>query len=198
MIFEQSLLELKTQCDHFLTESFNDNKLCKETIIGDFEHIFNLSSNSPEYLSLYIDNKLKKGIKGVSSLHLKQVWPFLASVCPTGLFRVCVCVCYQLTEQEVESFLDKALMLFKFLNDKDLFERYYRKHLSSRLLSINSMPDNTEQSMILRFRVSSCSMYVKLSLLQLILPPERPLHLFFLSLTDRMWSSVHLKAGKDV
>ena len=33
---------------------------------GDFEHFINMNKKSPEYLSLFVDNKLKKGVKGVS------------------------------------------------------------------------------------------------------------------------------------
>ena len=32
----------------------------------EFEHFLNLNPKSPEYLSLFIDDKLKKGTKGVS------------------------------------------------------------------------------------------------------------------------------------
>ena len=35
---------------------------------GDFEYFINLNEKSPEYLSLFIDNKLKKGVKGVSNI----------------------------------------------------------------------------------------------------------------------------------
>lgn len=34
-------------------------------IASDFEHFLNLNQKSPEYLSLFIDDKLKKGVKGV-------------------------------------------------------------------------------------------------------------------------------------
>lgn len=61
----QSLLDLKDRFDHFLFESFNNDRLFKNTITGDFEYFINLNSKSPEYLSLFIDDKLKKGVKGV-------------------------------------------------------------------------------------------------------------------------------------
>lgn len=34
-------------------------------IASDFEYFLNLNPKSPEYLSLFIDDKLKKGVKGV-------------------------------------------------------------------------------------------------------------------------------------
>ncbi|KAI5931672.1 Cullin-3 [Manis javanica] len=88
----QGLLDLKSRLDRFLQESFNNDRLFKETIAGDFEYFLNLNSRSPEYLS-FIDDKLKKGVKG-------------------------------LTEQEVETILDKAI-LFRFMQEKDVFERNY-------------------------------------------------------------------------
>lgn len=62
---QQGLLDLKTRFDRFLLESFNNDRLFKQTIAGDFEYFLNLNSRSPEYLSLFIDDKLKKGVKGV-------------------------------------------------------------------------------------------------------------------------------------
>ena len=43
---------------------------------GDFEYFINLNEKSPEYLSLFIDNKLKKGVKGVSSI----LWMLVESI----------------------------------------------------------------------------------------------------------------------
>lgn len=62
---QQGLLDLKIRFDRFLLESFNNDRLFKQTIAGDFEYFLNLNSRSPEYLSLFIDDKLKKGVKGV-------------------------------------------------------------------------------------------------------------------------------------
>lgn len=38
----------------------------KTCLFQEFEHFLNLNHRSPEYLSLFIDDKLKKGTKGVS------------------------------------------------------------------------------------------------------------------------------------
>lgn len=37
----------------------------KQMIAADFEYFLNLNCKSPEYLSLFIDEKLKKGVRGV-------------------------------------------------------------------------------------------------------------------------------------
>ncbi|XP_077415938.1 cullin-3-like isoform X2 [Vanacampus margaritifer] len=119
--FYQGLLNLKMMFDHFLNESFNNDKLFKQTIAGDFEYFLNLNSRSPEYLSLFIDDKLKKGVRG-------------------------------LTEHEVEVILDRTMVLFRFLQEKDVFERYYKQHLGRRLLSNKSVSDDLEKSMIAKLK----------------------------------------------
>lgn len=37
-------------------------------IASDFEYFLNLNNKSPEFLSLFIDGKLKKGEKGVRNI----------------------------------------------------------------------------------------------------------------------------------
>jgi len=59
-------LDLKDRFDHFLINSFSNDKIFKQMIASDFEYFLNLNQKSPEYLSLFIDDKLKKGVKGVS------------------------------------------------------------------------------------------------------------------------------------
>ncbi|XP_060940711.1 cullin-3-like [Limanda limanda] len=128
----QGLLDLKSQFDHFLFKSFNNDRVFKQSIAGDFEYFLNLNSRSPEYLSLFVDDKLKKGVRG-------------------------------LTEQDVESILDKAMVLFRFMQEKDVFERYYKQHLSRRLLSNNSVSDDSEKSMISKLKTEcGCQFTTKL------------------------------------
>lgn len=62
----QALLDLKDQFDHFLMDAFDNDKTFKQKIQSDFEYFLNLNPKSPEYLSLYMDDKLKKGMKLVS------------------------------------------------------------------------------------------------------------------------------------
>ena len=69
----QNLLELKDRFDNFLINSFSNDKYFKQVISGDFEYFLNLNQRSPEYLSLFIDDKLKKGVKGLSDAEVEQV-----------------------------------------------------------------------------------------------------------------------------
>jgi cullin 3 len=74
IIFIQSLLDLKERFDFFLRASFNEDKLFKQRINSDFEFFVNLNSRTPEYLSLFIDDKLKKGVKGVCYYLFKLIY----------------------------------------------------------------------------------------------------------------------------
>lgn len=69
-LYIQDLLELKDRFDMFLRDSFGTDRKFKQTISGDFEYFLNLNTKSPEYLSLFIDDKLKKGVKGVRTSKL--------------------------------------------------------------------------------------------------------------------------------
>lgn len=64
-----------------------------------------------------------------------------------------LCSWLQLTEQEVESILDKAMVLFRFMQEKDVFERYYKQHLARRLLTNKSVSDDSEKNMISKLKV---------------------------------------------
>jgi len=120
----QNLLELKDRFDSFLNQSFGNDKFFKQVISGDFEYFLNLNQRSPEFLSLFIDDKLKKGVKGLS-------------------------------DQEVEQVLDKSMILFRFLQEKDAFEEYYKRHLARRLLNQKSASDDSEKMMISKLK-SEC------------------------------------------
>ena len=121
IIFIQSVLDLKERFDFFLRASFNEDKLFKQRINSDFEYFVNLNPRTPEYLSLFIDDKLKKGVKGLS-------------------------------EQEIDQVLDKSMVLFRYLQEKDVFERYYKQHLAKRLLLNRSLSDDSEKNMITKLK----------------------------------------------
>ena len=62
----------------------------------------------------------------------------------------------QMTEQEIEMVLDKTMVLFRFLQEKDVFERYYKQHLAKRLLLNKSVSDDSEKNMISKLKVWYC------------------------------------------
>ena len=71
--FIQALLDLKDKMDRFLVHSFGEDRVFKQMITSDFEYFINLNAKSPEYLSLFIDEKLKKGLKGANEIEIDEV-----------------------------------------------------------------------------------------------------------------------------
>lgn len=59
-----------------------------------------------------------------------------------------------MSEQDIELVLDKSMVLFRFLQEKDVFERYYKQHLAKRLLLNKSVSDDWEKNMISKLKVS--------------------------------------------
>jgi len=58
----------------------------------------------------------------------------------------------KIPEDEIEAVLDKAMQLFRFLTDKDIFEKHYKNHLAKRLLSNRSSSVDAERSMVARLK----------------------------------------------
>ena len=119
--FVQRLLDEKDKNDKIINLAFNNDKTFQNALNSSFEYFINLNSRSPEFISLFVDDKLRKGLKGVS-------------------------------EEDVEIVLDKVMMLFRYLQEKDVFEKYYKQHLAKRLLSGKTVSDDAERSLIVKLK----------------------------------------------
>ncbi|EOA34674.1 hypothetical protein CARUB_v10022238mg, partial [Capsella rubella] len=86
-----------------------------------FEYFLNLNTRSLEFISLFVDDNLRKGLKGVG-------------------------------EEDVDLILDKVMMLFRYLQEKDVFEKYYKQHLAKRLLSGKTVSDDAERNLIVKLK----------------------------------------------
>ncbi|CAI5532968.1 unnamed protein product [Closterium sp. Naga37s-1] len=115
------LLEEKDKYDRIISASFASDKAFHTALSTAFEFFLNLNARAAEYISLFIDDKLRKGLKGAS-------------------------------EEEAEAVLDKVMTLFRFLQEKDVFEKYYKQHLAKRLLSGKTVSDDAERSFIVKLK----------------------------------------------
>ncbi|XP_010257125.1 PREDICTED: cullin-3A-like isoform X2 [Nelumbo nucifera] len=119
--FVQRLLDEKDKHDKIISLAFSNDKTFQNALNSSFEYFINLNPRSPEFISLFVDDKLRKGLKGVS-------------------------------EEDVEIVLDKVMMLFRYLQEKDVFEKYYKQHLAKRLLSGKTVSDDAERSLIVKLK----------------------------------------------
>ncbi|CCH40763.1 hypothetical protein BN7_297 [Wickerhamomyces ciferrii] len=101
LLWIEKIIKLKDKYDLILKSLNNDLNLQK-TIENSFVEFLNKNSKLSEYLSLFIDDLIKKS--GNKS------------------------------EEEIEIILNKSIIIFRFIKDKDLFEKYYKNHLAKRLL----------------------------------------------------------------
>ncbi|KAF9468103.1 Cullin [Collybia nuda] len=120
----QDVLDIKDKFDFVWEQAFKKNREVESALNEAFESFINNNEKAPEYISLFIDDNLKKGLKGK-------------------------------TDAEVDSVLDKTITVFRYLTDKDVFDRYYKTHLSKRLLHGRSVSDDAERGMLAKLKVES-------------------------------------------
>jgi len=52
------------------------------------------------------------------------------------------------TEDQITQALNKIIIVFRYLSDKDIFESFYKQHLAKRLLMGRSVSDDAERAMV--------------------------------------------------
>jgi cullin 3 len=52
------------------------------------------------------------------------------------------------TEDQITQELNKVIIVFRYLSDKDVFESFYKQHLAKRLLGGRSISDDAERAMV--------------------------------------------------
>ncbi|KAF1816164.1 cullin-3 [Eremomyces bilateralis CBS 781.70] len=124
MKWVEDVLQLKDKFDTIWRLSFASDQALQAALSKVFSEFINAATfpRGTEYISLFIDDNMKKGIKGK-------------------------------TEHEVDLVLDKAITLLRYVQDKDMFEKYYKKHLSRRLLMNKSVSNDVEKQMISRMKI---------------------------------------------
>ncbi|KAF2457534.1 Cullin [Lineolata rhizophorae] len=118
----EEILALKDKFDRIHRVSLASDQFMQTALTKSFAEFINSFPRSSEYISLFIDDNMKKGLKGK-------------------------------TEAEVDTMLAKAIVLLRYVSDKDMFERYYKKHLSKRLLMNKSLSSDTEREFIRRMKI---------------------------------------------
>jgi len=125
VLFIGALLTLKEKYDVFVKRSFKDSKDFQLTLKHAFEAFLNQDTRTAQFLSQYVDDLFRKGLKNLS------------------------------TDAEIDQNLEQVITIFRYLQDKDVFESFYKQHLSRRLLQNRSLSDEAETSMISKLK-SEC------------------------------------------
>ncbi|KAK1256918.1 Cullin-4 [Acorus gramineus] len=123
------LLEFKASLDTIWEESFYKNEAFSNTMKEAFGHLINLRQNRPAEL----------------------IAKFLDEKLRAGNKGI--------SEEELEGILDKVLVLFRFIQGKDVFEAFYKKDLAKRLLLGKSASIDAEKSMISKLKTECGSQF---------------------------------------
>ena len=118
----QKLLDFKDRIDEIMAKSFDSNPQCLNAVRDAFEHCINKRPNKPAEL---IAKYIDQKLRAGNR---------------------------ELTEEDLERIMDKALILFRFIQGKDIFEGFYKKDLAKRLLIGRSASDDAERAMLLRLK----------------------------------------------
>ncbi|CAG8608507.1 6088_t:CDS:10, partial [Dentiscutata heterogama] len=124
--YVESLMDLHIKYMNVCQKVFINDAAFVAAVDKAFRTIVNDSSiaHSPEVLARYCDVLLKKTHKGGFS------------------------------EQEIEDKLDRMIVLFKYIDDKDVYQKFYSRMLAKRLIYGNSASDEAEVNMITRLKIA--------------------------------------------
>ncbi|CAK7313917.1 CUL4B [Vulpes lagopus] len=118
----QELLDFKDKIDFIIATSFLKNEKFIVAMKDAFETFINKGSNKPAEL-------LAKYVDSKLRAGNKEA-----------------------TDEELEELLDKVIILFRFINGKDVFEAFYKKDLARRLLLGKSASVDAEKSMLSKLK----------------------------------------------
>ena len=126
----EAVLHLKDKYDKIWKKSFQSDNVIQPAVYKSFTESINDFPRCSEFISLFIDENMKKGLKDKSG-------------------------------PEIDSILDKAIVLIRYITDKDMFERYYKKHLCKRLLMQKSLSIENEHDMIRKMKIELGNSFVQ-------------------------------------
>eukprot|EP00271_Cylindrocystis_brebissonii_P008559 TRINITY_DN22947_c0_g1_i1.p1 TRINITY_DN22947_c0_g1~~TRINITY_DN22947_c0_g1_i1.p1 ORF type:complete len:827 (-),score=185.08 TRINITY_DN22947_c0_g1_i1:668-3148(-) len=125
----QFLLDLKVRLDAIWETSFARNDSFATSLRDAFEHLINMRQNRPAEL----------------------IAKFIDARLRAGNKGT--------SDEELEGVLDRVLVLFRFIQGKDVFEAFYKKDLAKRLLLGKSASTDAEKSLISKLKTECGSQF---------------------------------------
>jgi len=127
--YVDTLIEVHKKFRDITKDVFNSNPEFYASVDKSLSKVINTPtsgkiSHSPEILAKYCDFLLKKSPK------------------------------VTINEDEIEPKLDNVIILFKYLDDKDIFQKFYSKILAKRLIYGTSVSEELEENMINKLKLS--------------------------------------------
>lgn len=169
-VYVQTILEVHRKYNSLVLTAFNNDtgfvaaldKACGRFINNNnvTKHP-NSSSKSPELLAKYCDLLLKKSSKNPEEAELEDTLNQVSRI----NFQITVIIylfqnnCIQLSPLclveilcNILSSSPQVMIVFKYIEDKDVFQKFYSKMLAKRLVQHMSASDDAEASMISKLK----------------------------------------------
>lgn len=70
------------------------------------------------------------------------------------------------TEEELDSVMDRVIVIFRFVQGKDVFEAFYKKDLAKRLLLGRSASVDAEKAMLSKLRTGNIFLFLNVYILE--------------------------------
>ncbi|ORX60862.1 Cullin-domain-containing protein [Piromyces finnis] len=142
------------ECKKLGNIKLKDSKTYVDTLIEvhkKFREITkNVFNSNPEFYAA-VDKSLSKVINTPTSGKISHSPEILAKYCD---FLLKKSPKVTMNEDEIESKLDNVIILFKYLDDKDIFQKFYSKILAKRLIYGTSISEELEENMINKLKLS--------------------------------------------
>jgi len=134
--FVKQILELKDKMDLIVTESFNSDKRAFKKLQDSFDNFINMPYHNSNTAHANSNNS-----RFNAALYLAI---YLDEIMKNGI--------KDSVDTDIEIHIDKALIIFRHITDKDLFENYYKQYLSKRLLQFKSHNDEIEKLVLSKLK----------------------------------------------
>lgn len=147
--YVDQLLELHSKYYNINQQVFSADPLFTAAVDKAFRTIINdtqtnSSANGPETLARYCDMMLRK------NTGKKEIAHATADSKKKGVLRKPV---QESEETDPEGKLVRMITLFKYVDDKDIFQKFYSRMLAKRLIYSTSSSEEMESNMINRLKV---------------------------------------------
>lgn len=133
--FVQSLIDLHERAKSIVNSEFKGNSLFQKALKDAFEVFVNKETTS----------------SGSKFSNAEMIASYLNRVLTAGNDK--------LSDAQIEDSLDKAVQLFSYVSDKDVFGDIYRTQLAKRLLNQRSISQDIERSNILKLKLRCGAQY---------------------------------------
>lgn len=136
------LLDFRNSVKDVIERAFLNNKMYTKMVKDIFEEIFNSDMKYMLYFINYIDDVLKNNVHNLHTASCHAIDNHGVKLDKDAIRK---CNTLVLDDKDGETLISHIMSLFKYIQDKDIFENHYKASLSKRLLNNKSVSEEWEK-----------------------------------------------------